>query len=45
MGNIVFGPAADLAYSFMDGKGTPGALPGTRSDVDMVGSVRGRIGG
>ncbi|GLS20797.1 porin [Labrys miyagiensis] len=44
MGNIVFGPTADLSYSFMDGKGTPGALPRTRSNVDMVGSVRGRLG-
>jgi outer membrane immunogenic protein len=43
-GNIVLGPAADLSYSFMDGKGTPGALPHTRSDIDVVGSVRARVG-
>jgi outer membrane immunogenic protein len=44
MGNIVFGPVGDLSYSFMDGKGTAGALPHTRSDINMVGSFRGRVG-
>lgn len=44
IGNIVLGPAADVSYSFMDGKGTPGALPNTRSDVDVIGSVRANVG-
>jgi outer membrane immunogenic protein len=44
MGNFVLGPVADLSYSFMDGKGTPGALPRTRSEIDVFGSVRARVG-
>lgn len=43
-GNFVFGPAADVSYSFMDGKGKAFAPLGTKSEISLFGSVRGRAG-
>ncbi len=42
--NFVFGPAADLTYSFMRSDSRRSALGTLSSDLDLVGSVRGRFG-
>jgi outer membrane immunogenic protein len=43
-GNIVFGPAADLTYSFMRSDSRRTSLGTLSSDLNMLGSVRGRLG-
>jgi outer membrane immunogenic protein len=43
-GSFVAGPAADISYAFMKGKGRVDAPLGLRTEVDAFGSVRGRAG-
>jgi outer membrane immunogenic protein len=43
-GNIVFGPAADLEYSFARGDSRYSVIGTTAPEVDVTGTLRGRIG-